>query len=109
MFQVMLCLGMMTPAADPAPCPDCPPKMVCVKECTVKKITTPVYHVKCTEYCVPHRSLIKTLLCMGDDALCCSQPRVKHQLVKRIHTEEKCVKQCTLKPCDGGIPVAPAK
>lgn len=98
----MLCLSLFTPGADPAPC-DCPPKNVCCLECVTKKVTHPVYATKCVEYCVPHRSLLKTLCCQGDDALYCAPPRTKHLLIKKPCTEEKCVKQCVLKPA-GGVP-----
>ena len=37
MYQALLCVTLLTPAADPADCP-CPGEKVCVKEPAVKKI-----------------------------------------------------------------------
>src|SRR5262245_2338585 len=102
----MLCVAMLTPAKEP-PC-DCPPKGHCVVECVTKKVTHPAYSSKCTEYCLPKRSFLKTLMCQGDDALCCGEPHYKRVLVKKPCTEEKCVKQCVLKPCETPPAVLPA-
>ena len=105
MFQILFSLAALTPAADPVVVVDpCPPPMVCVKEAGIKKVSHTVYTTKCTDYCLPKRSLIKTLLCMGDDALECSKVRVKHQLVKKTHIEEKCEIKCVPKPAGACIP-----
>src|SRR5262249_26284217 len=70
MYQALLCMSLFVPGKDPS-C-DCDrPKNMCVLECTTKKVTHPVYHTKCVDYCLPKRSLIETLLCKSDDALCC--------------------------------------
>lgn len=108
MYQALLCLSLFAPAKDPS-C-DCDrPKGTCVVECTTKKVTHPVYDTKCVDYCLPKRSLIATLMCKGDDALCCREPKTKHLLIKKPHTEEKCVQQCVLKPCDCAPAAAPVK
>lgn len=93
------------PAPAPAPTPADGPH-VCVIEPTVVKVTHPAFATKCSDYCLPHRSLLKTLLGYGDGALCCGEVRVKHQLVKKVVTDEKCVVKCVLKSaeCDAPCP-----
>ena len=92
----------------PTRCPFDKARAASLNRPTVKKVPHTLYATKNTEYCLPNRSFLKTLLCQGDDALGCSTVRVKNQLVKKIVTDEKCELKCLPKSATCDVPCATA-
>jgi hypothetical protein len=104
MYQTLLCLSLLAPAADPCNGP-CDGASVCVKEPTVKKVPHTCYSSKCVEYCYPHPTIFGVVL-FGASCKDCSEVRVKKVLVKKVTIEEKCEMKCMPRPegvCAPGI------
>jgi hypothetical protein len=108
MYQALLCLSMMAPGAEPCPCPG---SSVCVREPVVTKVPHNQYTFKCSEFCLGHDSILRSLL--GEhhsDCHDCNLHR-KRDLVKKVCIEEKCQDKCVLHPAAGpcGVPCGPVK
>jgi hypothetical protein len=91
----------MTPGAEPCPCGS-----VCVREPVVTKVNHVVYSSKCTEFCLGHDSILRSLLsCLGGGCDC--NVHKKRDLVKKIRVEERCEQKCVLHPATAAA-AAPA-
>jgi hypothetical protein len=108
-YQSLLFFSLLAPGHGPELCHK--PAVCCTAEATVVAVPHTVYASIETEYCLPCRSLLKTLLCHGDEAFECGKGRVKHQLVKKIVVDEKCVLKCVPTPpvvCEPVVTVFPS-
>jgi hypothetical protein len=107
MYQALLCLSMLAPGAEPCPCPG---SSVCVREPVVTKVPHTTYTFKCTEFCLGHNSILRSLLADKNSDCDCRVHR-KRDLVKKVCIEEKCQEKCVLHaapPCEAGKPITPA-
>ena len=94
MHHALLCLSLMVPGAEPCPCPG---SSVCVREPVVTKVNHVVYTSKCTEFCLGHDSIFRSLFGHKGDCNDCHVHR-KRDLVKKIRVEERCEEKCVLHP-----------
>jgi hypothetical protein len=95
------------PPVQGEPC-GVPMKTICVPECGVKEVRTPVYSKTCEPFCLPSCFHLHSLFghCdSGCDGAQCEHPRTKYFLIKRYCVEKRPETKCipvTVPACDAG-------
>jgi hypothetical protein len=95
MYQALLCLSLVSPGQEPCACP---PENVCVREPIVTKVKHVSYTCKCSEFCLGHDSILRSLFSGGSCGCGACHVHKKRELVKHVCVEEKCEEKCVLRP-----------